>query len=313
MTTRKPKETPGFQLFVGIDWSGAKGGHHKGIQVASFGANDCSPTLVEPSDSRGWSREEVMDWLKKQAENKRVLAGIDFAFAHPFRNKEGYYPKYKGTPPDHPAALWVMVDQICKADPHLYGGGIWGHDQLRDYYNAPQKKNGDGGKGRWYQSSRRLTEITAKELHKRSPSPTFNCVGPAAVGTGSLAGMRLLHHFKSKSGARIWPFDKADHNLTLVEIFPALYFKMAGISDKAKTSDPLAALNQGLAHFGSSPITNVSSGLPDLDDLDAMISAAALRSLHDPVEVFAIKTSDHKAAAAKEGWIFGVGEDKKAS
>ena len=38
------------------------------------------------------------------------------------------------------------------------------------------------------------------EIHAKnkiySPSPSFNCVGPGAVGTGSLSGMRFLHILK---------------------------------------------------------------------------------------------------------------------
>ena len=39
-----------------------------------------------------------------------------------------------------------------------------------------------------------------------SPSPTFNCVGPGAVGTGSIAGMRMLNFLKNK--VHIWPFEE---------------------------------------------------------------------------------------------------------
>ena len=59
-----------------------------------------------------------------------------------------------------------------------------------------------------------------RKLGKRikSPSPTFNCVGPAGVGTGSLAGMRILHEIGHRACAM--PIEKTlKHRLTLVEIF----------------------------------------------------------------------------------------------
>ena len=69
-------------------------------------------------------------------------------------------------------------------------------------YNAP------GLKGVYYKSRRRITEIYAKEkVH--SPSPTFNCVGPGAVGTGTLAGMRFLNSLKNEIS--IWPIDKIEN------------------------------------------------------------------------------------------------------
>ena len=69
---------------------------------------------------------------------------------------------------------------------NFYGGGIWYKEPYSNYYNSPNLK------GTLYKSRRRFTEIEAKnKIH--SPSPTFNCVGPGAVGTGSLAGMRVLN------------------------------------------------------------------------------------------------------------------------
>ncbi|MGB2304200.1 MAG: hypothetical protein ACPH6D_06360, partial [Candidatus Puniceispirillales bacterium] len=72
----------GFDCFVGIDWSGAKGRYHKGIQVAMLDADSTQAELITPPDRRGWSRKMVMDWLLSQRQSgKRVLAGFDFAFA----------------------------------------------------------------------------------------------------------------------------------------------------------------------------------------------------------------------------------------
>ena len=63
-------------------------------------------------------------------------------------------------------------------------------------------------------------------------------VGPAGVGTGSLAGMRALHHLSDI--AHIWPFDDAataSRPLHLVEIFPSHYFALAGI----RVNGPMAS------------------------------------------------------------------------
>ena len=296
--------------FIGIDWSGANGEFHRGIQVAILEKDDSQPQLMAPPNKKGWSRLSVIDLLLDyKLSGKHVLAGIDFAFSHPFLNG-GYYPGFDQSP-SKPEELWALIDKVNSDYEHLYGGGVWGHANLRRYYNAPKNRDGRGGKGDLFESRRRLTETVAASINKRSPSPTFNCVGPAGVGTGSLSGMRLLHYLKDK--ASIWPFDiqvKSElGSLTLVEIYPALYFTMAGIKDSFKKIDPLKALNQALTHFGCSQVKNIEKNVPDHDDLDAIISAAALRCLYNPEHVFSIDPKDQEFAKT-EGWIFGAGRGK---
>lgn len=303
----------GFDRFVGIDWSGAKGTYHKGIQVAMLDADSTQAELVTPPDRRGWSRQMVMDWLLSQRQSgRRVLAGFDFAFAHPFMDHQGYFPGYANDP-QTPQDLWALVNAASNHLPDQYGGGIWQHQELRNYYNAPSGKDGSGGRGTKFLSRRRLTEWNTKTRHHRAPSPTFNCVGPAGVGTGSLAGMRILHEYQNDM--YIWPISRtslAASSLVVVEIFPSLYFTMAGITDRMKAADPLDALNHGLAYFGVDKKNAVTKGLPDRDDLDALISAAALKACHDPLGIFPI-SPEYEVAAASEGWIFGSSCDKNGS
>lgn len=291
----------GFDLFIGIDWSGAKGECHRGIQVAEAENGVTPPQIIPAPDRRGWSRQAVIDHLKRRSRDQTVLAGIDFAFAHPFGD-EGYYPGAENTPKDA-AALWQMIDAVNQSQDHFYGGGIWHDPQFGPFYNAPLKD----GRGRWFASRRRVTETVAAAINGRHPSPTFNCVGPAGVGTGSLAGMRVLHHLKDD--AEIWPLDLGRRaNLTLAEIFPSLYFSMAGVTDKAKKADPLQGLNTALAWWGSDGVEQIADRLPDQDDSDALVSAAALRYLG--TGGLPDIPPQYAAAARLEGWIFGVGWDK---
>jgi len=300
---------PGFDRFVGIDWSGASGRNHRGIQVAIAPRGRSCPEILPPPHASGWSREDVLALLLEyRRKDLAVLAGIDFAFAHPVAAEGGYFPGAAASPAQ-PEELWEVVEDASAAEPHLYGGGIWGHPQWRHYYNAPHRRDGRGGRGRLYQSRRRLTEQMAARVNGRSPSPTFNCVGPAGVGTGSLAGMRLLHRLKDD--AWIWPIRPAPAagkagQVAVVEIFPSLYFSMAGITDRRKKAAPLAALNEALAFYKSEPVAGLAAKLPDQDDSDAMISAAALRDLHDPADIFPLDP-DALGPARQEGWIFGVG------
>lgn len=290
----------GADLYIGIDWSGAKGEFHKGIQVAEAEAGGSAVRLIAPPHPRGWSRDAVLAHLLARAEEGRVLAGIDFAFAHPIADDGGYYPG-EANSPRAPRDLWQLIEDNADL-PHLYGGGIWRHPGFGPFYNAPIMD----GRGARFQSRRRLTEMMAARVHGRHPSPTFNCVGPAGVGTGSLAGMRLLHRLKDQ--AVIWPFDApmASTRLVLAEIFPGLYFTIAGVRDKDRKAEPLAALNRSLEFFGARPLNGIAEGLPDNDDIDALIAAAALRHFSEQGDALAI-AGPARGRALQEGWIFGAG------
>ena len=326
-----------FDKFVGIDWSGAKGKYHHGIQVAKAKAGtEKAPKLICPPQSEGWSRKGAIKYLLDlKNRGHHVLAGIDFAFAHPFSD-DGYFPQYpdESLPlPSTPQELWKLVDEVNNGWDHFYGGGIWGHKHLRQYYNAPESSDGRGGIGKLYNAygkQQRVTEKIATSKYKGlSPSSSFNSVGAAGVGTGSLAGMRVLHCLKDH--ASIWPFTslrcdnskcfltlicrllrcgmpKDSGSLTLVEIYPAIYFKMASVENKS--ANPLKALNDGLDYFNSDRLKKIPKCLSKDDiphAIDAAISAAALRDLHK--DAFCIDPA-HRQAAMKEGWIFGVGREE---
>ena len=196
-----------FDAFVGIDWSGAKGEFQAGLSVFTASRGTAAPMRIEPPSGRNWSRQEIKNYLIELSADKRVLAGIDFAFAYPVTDENnqlcGYYPGYPDAP-HHAADLWALIDKKNQNQPHFYGGGIWDDEMLGPYYNAPS-----GRRGQLFRSRRRLTEQLARAV--KSPSPTFNCVGPAGVGTGSLAGMRLLHALFDK--AHIWPFSDLGNKL----------------------------------------------------------------------------------------------------
>ena len=288
-----------FDLFVGIDWSGAKGPHQPGLSVFSAGRGEHVPERISPPDGRYWTRLAILDYLRLQASDRRVLAGIDFAFAYPVTDGKasicGYFPDFEDSP-DTAHDLWALIEGVNADQQNLYGGGIWDHPRLGPYYNAPGGRRGD-----LFASRRRLTEQVARDV--KSPSPTFNCVGPAGVGTGSLAGMRALHHLSDI--AHIWPFDDAataPRLLHLVEIFPSYYFALAGIRAVNGAHGQRENINQALAHFGSDPVSaDFQANGPDHDEADALVSAAALRWFATQPDIWSVP-----ADAQAEGWIFGV-------
>lgn len=288
---------PGFDLFLGIDWSGAKGARNKGIQVAAAVLGEALPRLItNPYRPHGiWSRPDVLSYLIARVdEGCRVLAGFDFAFCYAFEDEGAYFP---GLPdaPRSPEAVWALVELAGQDDPDLYGAALYKRADLpyRNYFIAP------GWRGEKYRYRQRLAEQASASV--TVPHPVFKCIGAANVGTGSLAGMRLLHRLRGlDTDIRIWPFDhEPGGSLTVVEIFPRLYYKLAG-------GDPRAwgdreNLGNVCRYFGAN-----AGEIPEIgteDEADALISAAALRALvGNPV----LWEQANRTGAAKEGWIFGA-------
>ena len=319
-----------FDKYIGIDWSGAKSDPQKDLSVCVAEAGkDCPYKQPPPHGGKNWSRYDLYEWLLQESQEKSILVGIDFSFAYPimddFCNECGYFPEYPESP-EKVHELWALIDEKNADQENFYGGGIYNHPDLGRYYKFERWKERDR-----YSSRMRMTEKVARlAIRTRSsstcvrgtnewvelfsmpePSPTFACHGPANVGTGSLAGMRLLHHLSDK--AHIWPFDVGsteNHNLWVVEIFPSYYFALAEVKAKKIERKLKDNLNKALNFFDSTEITH---DLATDHDADALISAAALRHFASTPAYWHIpKIASHIAPdiVRREGWIFGVRYDK---
>ena len=282
-----------FDNFIAVDWSGDKSKFQKGISVAQCPMGRYPPKIIKPED-RYWSRCSLIKWLLKEVTEKKTLIGFDFSFSYPFYDRFSYFPGIKDSPIS-PYKLWEKIDNINKKLANFYGGGIWSKEPYSNYYNSPNLK------GTLYKSRRRFTEIEAKnKIH--SPSPTFNCVGPGAVGTGSLAGMRVLNFLKNK--INIWPFDNIilQKKSVAVEIFPTYYFRYARVKPEKNIGYALDKINQALSHYGCNSLPkDIIIGGPDQDDADAIVSAAAMRYFSNNRNCWNVPK-----VSKKEGWIFGV-------
>ena len=282
-----------FNNFIAVDWSGDKSKFQKGISVAQCPMGRYAPKIIKAED-RYWSRSSLIKWLLKEVTEKKTLIGFDFSFAYPFYDCFSYFPGIKDSPIS-PYKLWKKIDNINNKLANFYGGGIWSEEPYSNYYNSPNLK------GTLYKSRRRFTEIEAKnKIH--SPSPTFNCVGPGAVGTGSLAGMRVLNVLKNK--INIWPFNNSilQKKSVAVEIFPTYYFRYARVKPEKKIGYALDKINQALSHYGCNSLSkDIIIGGPDQDDADAIVSAAAMRYFSNNRNCWNVPK-----VSKKEGWIFGV-------
>ena len=283
-----------FDKFIGIDWSGDKNNFQKGISVAECIKGNKVPQIVKPSDHKYWTRTTLIEWLDKEIKSQRNLIGFDFAFSYPFYDRCSYFPGIKDSPINS-EKLWKLIEDNNTNVKNFYGGEIWTSKTYGNFFNSPKLK------GSHFASRRRCTERFAKKKIL-SPSPTFNCVGPGAVGTGTLAGMRILNLLKNKT--IIWPFDELNFSTktVVVEIFPSYYFRLSKIKPEKKMGYTIENINKSLEFFNSKPLKKDQIiGGPDQDDADSIISSAALRFLSTDNKIWNVPNS-----SIKEGWIFGV-------
>jgi hypothetical protein len=144
-----------------------------------------------------------------------------------------------------------------------------------------------------------MTEIVAAKTIGARPQSVFNAVGPAQVGPSSISGMRALRSLQQSCGDRIaiWPFSEVSRTgSVIVEIFPRYYplskRKSARLAEHSN-------LNAGLAAFDSD---GVELAPKSEDEGDALLSAAALRSLSSQDSLFQLPDQSVRL----QGWIFGV-------
>ena len=282
-----------FDNIIAVDWSGDKSKFQKGISVAQCPMGRHAPKIIKPKD-RYWSRSTLIKWLLKEVAEKKTLIGFDFSFSYPFYDRCSYFPGIKDSPINS-EKLWKLIEDNNTNVKNFYGGEIWASKTYGKFFNSPKLK------GSHFASRRRSTERFAKKKIL-SPSPTFNCVGPGAVGTGTLAGMRILNLLKNKT--IIWPFDKLNFSTktVVVEIFPSYYFRLSKIKPEKKVGYTIENINKSLEFFNSKPLKKDQIiGGPDQDDADSIISSAALRFLSSDNKIWNVPNS-----SIKEGWIFGV-------
>ncbi len=280
----------GFDSFIAIDWSGAKGRRHKGIAVARAKPGDAAPELVRPDGV--WSRTAIRDWLLERAgRGERALIGFDFSFAPPFVARGAYLPGE--SLPETGPALWAYIDALC-ADEDLGAASLLEQHHRRHFYFGAA----DGRKADYMHF--RQCELAFNATGGGKPSTVYDAIGAAQVAKASFAGMRLLHHLRGPYA--VWPFDAPDPARGLVvEIYARAFIRMAGLRG-LKLRDA-AALNGALAALGSAPHGG-DAQLTD-HDTDALVTAAGLRRIAGEAAYWR-PGGLTDAIARTEGWTFGV-------
>ena len=285
---------PEFAHFAAIDWSGAAGERHKGIAVAICAVGSAAPALVRPGHR--WSRAEVLGWLLDSLPPD-TLVGFDMGVSLAFADQGAFLPGWTDSPSDA-RALWALVEQVSRHEPHLAVGAFVDQPEVARHFRRHGGREGDrfgGGRGRF-----RVTE-RAQEAMGCKPYSNFNLVGAAQVGKSSLTGMRLLHRLAGR--IPIWPFDPLPaRGSVIVEIYTTIAALAGGRRPGRSKMREVSELNGALAALGSETVCG--SGPIDDHASDALLTAAWLRTVAQDPALWNPPGLD--AVRHTEGWTFGA-------
>jgi len=289
-----------FRHFTAIDWSGASGERQKGIALAICKAGMEAPELVRPGHR--WSRPEVLSWLLDDLPPD-TLVGLDLGISLPFADCGAFFPEWNASPSDA-RALWALVDETCRDDPHLAATSFVELSEASRYFRRHGGR--EGAQFHHPQASHRrgrfrVTEA-AQERMGCKPYSNFNLVGAAQVGKSSLTGMRVLHRLEGK--LPVWPVDALPAaGSAVVEIYTAIAALQAGRPPSRSKIRSFEELNRALAAYASQPVRG--AGPIDDHSADALLTAAWLRANAGRPELWKPESMTDEIART-EGWTFGV-------
>lgn len=292
-----------FDLYIGIDWTGAKPSGTsppKGIAIAAA-TPDGTVRPIPPSGT-AWSRREAGNWvLARVREGRRVMAGFDFAFGLSWVPGVGYLD---GRVPglDGLFAVWDLVEAASAGAPDDFAGPAVDDPRLAPSFWVSGTMPPHWGDG---STKRRRTELAAARSGLGTPVSVFKLAAAAKqVGKASLAGMRTLRRLRAEAGGRVavWPAEAGEGRSVVAEIYPTL-FRLRALGGNRKITD-----RDTLARAVAALDGRLAPEVPErFDDHagDAMISAAGLRLLAADPAVWSPPGLDADTAR-REGWIFGV-------
>ena len=226
---------------------------------------------------------------------------MDFSFSFPFVDEGAYFPG-RGESPASAPELWRLVDEVSGGAGDFYAAGFVRSKLYAPYFHRPKNR------GSRFDARYRRTERRCAEIGLGSPETMYKLIGPKQVGLGSLAGMRVLHRLRSAAQkVSVWPFESRRTRSVLVDIFPRLFLRRAGVGHH-KVPD-LATLNRALAHYASGPADQSDTAAPARRDwgdrTDALVAAGALCALADDDRLWHPHGLSEDVRRT-EGWIFGV-------
>lgn len=287
--------TKAFDVYVGVDWSGAE----KPVQTHAVTWSSCRQNMGAPEYHAGkLSRTDVYNKILAIADtNDRTFIGIDCNFGYAYHVGQ----KQFGAGADY-KTLWARVDHVNKEHDNFFAGNFWRTKQYAKYFWT------EGAQPDWFDAERlqRKTEKQSTIQGNGRPESPFKLIGAKQVGKGGLAGMRMAYALKQALRDKIafWPFEaeKIDQaQIVVSEIYPRLFIRHSGFGNK-KIRDQ-AYMNVILKHFDASSLED-QTPLSD-HHTDAIIASAGIRWFINNQDSLNIECFP-KESLDFEGWIFGV-------
>ncbi len=259
--------------------------------MAICAAEGDAPKLVR--QGHAWSREELLDWVLREAQAIPTLFGFDFSFAPPIAERGEYLPGEPGVPRTA-RELWAYVDRIAD-DEDLGAASFLERAHRRHFYFGAA----DGVKADFVRFRRCDARLNA--LGGRKTASDYDAIGAAQVAKASFSGMRLLHRLDGK--VAIWPMDPLpERGSAVVEIYTRIYLRRAGLTGTKLRSR--ADLNQALKALGSAPARLRFE--PSDHETDALVTAAGMRALAASGPAAFAPEGLTSELAQTEGWTFGI-------
>ncbi len=208
---------PGFERYIGIDYSGAETADSslRGLRVYVAADQETPPREIgpPPSPRKYWTRRGVAEWLfERLSEETQTLVGIDHGFSFPLQ----YFNRY-----DLPVNWNGFLEDFVSHWP-------------TDKYKVDSVRDGTCGNGaartgrpRW----RRLAEVRA------GAKSVFHFDVPGSVAKSTHAGLPWLRYLRSKDAGKIhfWPFDGWEipsSRSVAAEVYPALWSRSFAREDR---------------------------------------------------------------------------------
>ncbi|MGJ8606313.1 MAG: molybdopterin guanine dinucleotide synthesis [Marivita sp.] len=275
----------GFDTMIVVDWSGGLDRGPRPKKDAIWAAVVRHGVAERPVYHR--NRRDAEHWLgtligQELACDRRVFAGFDFPFGYP----AGFASALTGT--DDPLTIWAWLEAHIEDAPHQTNrweiagringlfpgiGPFWGNGRPnQDVENLPRKGN-----------DRRDHGVAEWRAAERATKGAFSCwqlAGAGSVGSQMLMGLPVLERLRRRFDTAIWPFQRLDRPLAIVEVWPSL------IADFIGATMPEGEIRD--AHQVR-VLAGAIAALPDND-------LARMLLVDDP-------------SAHEEGWIFGVGHE----
>ena len=217
-----------FDTVIVVDWSAANvpspaRPSADAIWMAVARGTACDVSYHRTRAAAEMALVAVLD-AEAQA-GRRVLAGFDFPFGYP----AGFAGRLTGRSKARAVWDWLEGNLITGPDNRSnrfelaaginarFGGAgpFWGRPAGLHLPALPQRKLVDyGGLG--------LAERRAVEAEVPRAQPVWKLYTTGSVGSQALTGLPMIARLARRAGCAAWPFDRADAQLVLAEVYPSL-------------------------------------------------------------------------------------------